>query len=833
MSWDDGKHTKVKRVQLTFDDVIRSIQVEYVGTTLQSQRRGNGGTKSDGFTLSSDEYITGLSGYYRTTFSGDIITALTFKTNKKAYGPYGNKTQHYFSAEAPSGNQIAGFLGTSGNALNSLDVHFAPIPPAGSIGPKPDEPETKPPGQEDSKGDGSGIKPPGQEDSKGDGFETKPPGQEDSKGDGSGTKPPGKEDSKGDGSGAKPPGQEDSKGDGPGKTGLIGGNSGDAFDDGRFGGVKKITVGADEYSVTYIKIEYVKDGKVQTLEHGTIRGELQEFSVDYPKEHITAVGGSYDHIFTYDTTLITSLYFTTSNGITSPLFGKQSGKDFNLKGENGGKLVGFHGRGGAAINAIGAYFDTSSKGGDDTKPVDTDTKPGKDDSKPDASGKTGLLGGKGGNAFDDGRFDGVKKITVGADDLSVTYIKIEYIKDGKVEIREHGTNRGELKEFSVDYPKDKITAVGGSYDHIFTYDATLVTSLYFTTSNGITSPLFGKTSGNDFNLKGENGEKLVGFHGRGGTAIDAIGAYFDTSSDSSTQRVDAQGGKGGIQWDDGGDHDGVTKILLVGSGRGIDQIKFDYLENKQPKEGTLHGVKGRRSFESTIEISHPNEYLVSVKGWYDASNVIQGLQFKTSTKTSDYFVSEFAGDGTEFTLEVKDKKIVGFHGFADTGLNSLGAYFAPISSTPVKPIKKLKAVGGDEGTSWDDGPFDGVRKINVGQNNDGVSFVEIEYTKGSQTVLGDGHGKKSPLGVETFELNPGEYIKAVGVYYDKVYVGNRGEVLVTSLVFITNERTSPPFGMTGGEYVELKEEGQKIVGFYGKASDWVHQIGVYVTPIAN
>lgn len=48
MSWDDGKHAKVKRVQLTFDDVIRSIEVEYDGTSLKSQRRGTAGTKSDG-----------------------------------------------------------------------------------------------------------------------------------------------------------------------------------------------------------------------------------------------------------------------------------------------------------------------------------------------------------------------------------------------------------------------------------------------------------------------------------------------------------------------------------------------------------------------------------------------------------------------------------------------------------------------------------------------------------------------------------------------------------------------------------------------------------------
>ena len=61
----------------------------------------------------------------------------------------------------------------------------------------------------------------------------------------------------------------------------------------------------------------------------------------------------------------------------------------------------------------------------------------------------GPLGGNKGNAFDDGIMDGVKKITVGADEYSITYIKIEYEKEGKDEIRDHGTKRGELKEVKI------------------------------------------------------------------------------------------------------------------------------------------------------------------------------------------------------------------------------------------------------------------------------------------------------------------------------------------------------------------------------------------------
>lgn len=65
------------------------------------------------------------------------------------------------------------------------------------------------------------------------------------------------------------------------------------------------------------------------------------------------------------------------------------------------------------------------------------------------SKKVGAVGGYLGEAFDDGVFDGVKKIVVSVEGGLFNYIsmiKIEYEKDGKLESRQHGTIRGELKE---------------------------------------------------------------------------------------------------------------------------------------------------------------------------------------------------------------------------------------------------------------------------------------------------------------------------------------------------------------------------------------------------
>ena len=63
------------------------------------------------------------------------------------------------------------------------------------------------------------------------------------------------------------------------RVGPVGNYLGDAFDDGVFDGVKKVIVsveGSPYNCVSMIKIEYEKDGKLESRQHGTVRGELKE-----------------------------------------------------------------------------------------------------------------------------------------------------------------------------------------------------------------------------------------------------------------------------------------------------------------------------------------------------------------------------------------------------------------------------------------------------------------------------------------------------------------------------------------------------------------------------
>ncbi|KAF3599035.1 hypothetical protein F2Q69_00037617 [Brassica cretica] len=442
MSWDDGKHMRVKRVQVTYEDVIKSIEAEY-DDDQNPKRHGTPGKKSDGVSLSPDEYITDVTGYYKTTGNEDAIAALAFKTNKTQYGPYGNKTQNQFSIHAPKDNQIAGFQGISSNVLNSIDVHFAPLPSSSTS---------------DSSTPSSASQ--------------------------------------------------------ANKVDAQGGKGGTSWDDGAHDHVRKVYVGQGESSVSYVKFEYEKNGKKETREYGkkTLLGS-EVFEVD-PDDYITSVEVQSDRIFGQDTDVITCLIFKTVKGKTSPPFGLEGAQKYELKDKNGGKLVGFHGRAGEVLHALGAYFapsSSTSSGGRTSSSIQTAGS---------AAGakKLEAKGGNAGNPWDDGPHDGVKKVYVGQGESGVSYVKFVYEKDSKeVPGNDHGKKTLLAPEEFVLDPNEYITTVEINYDNIFGTESEIITMLRFTT-NKRTSPPFGLEGAKSVLLK-EDGHKVVGFHGKAGADI--------------------------------------------------------------------------------------------------------------------------------------------------------------------------------------------------------------------------------------------------------------------------------------------------------------------------
>ncbi|CAE5967497.1 unnamed protein product [Arabidopsis arenosa] len=411
------------------------------------------------------------------------------------------------------------------------------------------------------------------------------------------------------------------------------------------------------------------------------------------------------------------------------------------------------------------------------------------------SQKVGPFGGNKGHAFDDGVFgyDDVKKVILGEDDHGVIYMKIEYVKDGKFETQVHGKTTETRKVFELNYPDEYITSIQGSYSDVSKYNSTVVKTLIFKTS-----------------------------HVWSGDAIDAIGAHFFASSPPLKQ-LEPQGGNGGSAWDDGV-YDGVKKILVGQDGNRLSYVKFEYVKGST---SIPHSHGKRKQEPKEFVLDYPNEHIVSVEGTSDG--FVTSITFKTSKGKTSTFGNLI---GTKFVFEEKDFVLVGFRGRSNDLIDALGAHFGPappIVPVPV-PAKKLEAKGGNGGAAWDDGFYEDVRKIYIGQGDSGVSFVKFEYVNGKELVAGVGHGKMSILGTEEFVLDfPNEYIVSVEGCYDNVY-GIEAE-LVTMLRFKTNKRTSPPFGLDAGTPFTLEMKDHKIVGFHGKAGDFVHKAGVYVSPI--
>ncbi|CAH8278128.1 unnamed protein product [Arabidopsis lyrata] len=444
------------------------------------------------------------------------------------------------------------------------------------------------------------------------------------------------------------------------------------------------------------------------------------------------------------------------------------------------------------------------------------------------SEKVIAYGGSNGQNFDDGvyegTYDGVRKLIVGEDSHGIVYLKIQYVKNGDVVLKEHGRARGTHiteTEFEVKCPDEYITSIWGTYrndDHRYKstggstsgqpdhvgykpldrlchketqltpaekYDLYLaanmgspmytntVSELQFKTSHGRTSEEFGMPGpgSRDFVLEGKNGTKLLGLHGRSGDFLDAIRAYFYVVS-SAFKQLEPQGGSNGVSWDDGA-YDGLNKLCVGEDDHCVSSVEFHYVKGND-RITHCHGKDSKERKEFVLK-DQDGEYVKSVEGTIDKDGFISSLTFKTSmNRSSEKFGTPV---GTKFKLEAKGlDKIVGFRGRSSVNrINALGANFAVVV---VPPVKKLNAKGGVLGKEWDDGIHDDVRMI-------------------------------------TFKLYfNNEYITSVEL--DTMFNTNRTTYQVLS--------HSPEYTYEGTSF-KLEEKDHKIVGFYGKTEVSLNQIG--------
>ncbi|XP_010418092.1 PREDICTED: jacalin-related lectin 14-like [Camelina sativa] len=586
---------------------------------------------------------------------------------------------------------------------------------------------------------------------------------------------------------------------------VIGSTNGFIFDDGfDHDDVAMIFARVGLHGIDYLDFTYVKSGELKFgVPVGSGQGLHETFHINNDNnEHLKTVEVYYDCKSGY----IKGLQFKTNFRI-SELIGYEKGDKFTLAVE-GKNINGFHGylRNGYIVS-LGAYFTLNHH-------------PNK------LEGECS----KRGNQWDDGAdHEGIAKIHVRGGFEGIQYIKFDYVKRGKPKDGAiHGLlGSGFTQTFKINYLYDEhLLYVDGYYD----VASGVIQSLQFKT-NFRTSEVMGYEKGKKFSL-GEKGEKITGFHGYADKNLNSLEAYVTTIL---TLRTNCHGGTGGISWDDDG-FESLRKVYVSFNKNNIKSITFHYHNHNDTVVGCQHGWESiqeeEEEEEEEFELDYPNELITCVEGTFKrfgpSEMRITSLIFKSSQgRTSPTFgiVS-----GTKFVLEYRGCAVVGFYGcHDDRDLVAIGAYFYMM---PPPTAEKLRPQSGCRGESWDDGVYDNVRKIYVGQCENGIAFLKFVYDKDTRMVIGDDHGNKTPLDIKEFDVEyPSEYITAVDGCYDKVIGSEVG--VITMLRFKTNKRTSISVGFKSSSSFLLYKVGYKIVGFHGKASDMINHLGVHVVPLTE
>ncbi|KAL0553471.1 hypothetical protein IC582_007366 [Cucumis melo] len=442
------------------------------------------------------------------------------------------------------------------------------------------------------------------------------------------------------------------------------------WDDGIYSTIKRFVVYEREW-ICSIQIEYDENGEsIWSPTHGENEGSISEVVLDYPDEYLVSISGYYGSIRNWgiDGTVIRSLTLESNTRFYGP-FGIQEGKKFKFP-STGGKIIGFHGISDRYLDAIGVHVQTIQKLGIQPEP-------------PPKHLNMGQYGGKGGDPWEE-TFETIKRVRI-YHGLWIDSFQIQFQEDDEVgtlvwtEI--YGGEGGFLAEVVLELDEHFIS-VQGYYSDIQKWgiDATVIRSLTLETNKRTYGP-FGIEDGTKFSFPFQ-GLKLVGFHGRSGVYLDAIGLYLRPTQINGVWpekfSLGEYGGEGGDPWDE---NFNTIRKLVINHGQWIDSIQMEYEdENGEVVWSEKHGGNG--GSESEVVLDFPDEHLVTIHGYYDNllywgfdGTVIRSLTVVTNLRNYGPFGVE---NGTKFSFPCAGVKVVGIHGRSGLYLDAIGLLALPV-----------------------------------------------------------------------------------------------------------------------------------------------------------
>ncbi|XP_038898646.1 mannose/glucose-specific lectin-like [Benincasa hispida] len=409
------------------------------------------------------------------------------------------------------------------------------------------------------------------------------------------------------------------------------------------------------------QIQYQEEDEYGTLVWSEIYGGEGGFLAEVVlelDEHFVSVQGYYSDIHKWgiDATVIRSLTLKTNKRTYGP-FGIEDGTKFSFPFQ-GLKLVGFHGRSGVYLDAIGlSVCPTQINGVGPTK------------------FSLGEYGGKGGDPWEES-FRTMRQLVINHG-MWIDSIQMEY-EDENGELvwsERHGGYGGSQSEVVMELD-EHLVLVHGYYSDIYEWgiSATVIRSLTLETNKRTYGP-FGIEDGTKFSFP-FTGQKLVGFHGRSGLYLDAIGLSIDTTQINGVRpekfSLAERGGEGGDPWVESFR---TIRQLLINHGQWIDSIQMEYEdENGELVWSEKHGGNG--GSQSKVVLDFPDEHFVTIHGYYDDiydwgfdGTVIRSLTVETNKRSYGPFGVE---NGTKFSFPTVGVKIVGIHGRSGVYLDAIG-----------------------------------------------------------------------------------------------------------------------------------------------------------------
>lgn len=297
-------------------------------------------------------------------------------------------------------------------------------------------------------------------------------------------------------------------------TQVVGGSGGSAFSDPEPAAgarILEIRVRSGDYVDSVQMVYALRDGRsVEGPRRGGAGGNLNVFRLD-ADEYVVGISGRTGKY-------IDSICFRT-NKRTSPVFGGRGGdRDYNVDVPAGNQAVGFAGRAGQYLDAVGLNYVSRRW-----------SLPSWITGSPASADETVVAGGGGGSVFADRDIPAGARITevrVRAGDWIDSVQAVYTLSDGRtVEGTRHGGTGGKVNSFRLDRD-EYITGISGR-------GGERIDSLCIQT-NKRTSQVFGGRGGSqEYRIDVPAGNQAVGFTGRSGKYLEAIGLIFAKATGSS------------------------------------------------------------------------------------------------------------------------------------------------------------------------------------------------------------------------------------------------------------------------------------------------------------